>query len=165
MPKDFPVTWQDIHLTAKALAWKVEEKGPFKGVVGITRGGMVPATIVACELNIKMLETLCISSYDFHTHQQIEPTIIKAPDIGDGEGWLIVDDLVDTGRTFEIARKMYPKALYIALYAKPQGKPMTDVFMTEVSQDTWIYLPWDDLSFPPHIHEQIGQYLNSLKDK
>lgn len=166
MPKDFPVTWQDIHLTAKALAWKIEDKGPFKGVIGITRGGMVPATIVACELDIKMLDTLCITSYDFNTHQQTEASILKKPDgVGNGEGWIIVDDLVDTGKTFEVARKIFPKALYVALYAKPQGKPMTDVFVTDVSQDTWIYLPWDDLSFPQHIHDQIGQHLNSLKNE
>jgi len=40
-------------------------------------------------------------------------------------------------------REMLPKAHFACLYAKPQGVPMVDTFVTEVSQDTWIYFPWD----------------------
>ena len=63
--------------------------------------------------------------------------------IGDGTGILIIDDLVDSGRTLEIVRKMYPKAHFATVYAKPKGHPMVDTFITEVSQDTWIFFPWD----------------------
>ena len=34
------------------------------------------------------------------------------------------------------------------------GRPLVDTFITEVSQDTWIYFPWDTgLAFPPPIRE------------
>ena len=56
---------------------------------------------------------------------------------------LIVDDLVDTGATAKAVRAMLPKAHFATVYAKPEGRPMVDTFVTEVSQDTWIYLPWD----------------------
>jgi xanthine phosphoribosyltransferase len=38
---------------------------------------------------------------------------------------------------------MMPKAHFAAIYAKPKGRAMIDTFVTEVSQDTWIYFPWD----------------------
>ena len=72
----------------------------------------------------------------------------------EGKGVLIVDDLVDTGRTAKIVRKILPKAHFATVYAKPMGRPMVDTFVTEVSQDTWIYFPWDTgLAFVPPIRE------------
>ena len=72
--------------------------------------------------------------------------MLKAPDpamMGDGEGVLVVDDLVDSGRTLELVRQMYPKAHFATVYAKPKGQPMVQTYITEVSQDTWIFFPWD----------------------
>ena len=65
------------------------------------------------------------------------------PIAGDGAGWLIVDDLVDTGDTARVVRAMLPRAHFATVYAKPAGRPLVDTFITEVSQDTWILFPWD----------------------
>ena len=155
--KGFHVSWEQIHRDSRALAWRLDKEGPgpegsWRSIVAITRGGMVPAAIVARELNIRHVDTICVKSYDHQS--QAEATLIKAPDpsIGDGEGVLVVDDLVDTGRTLEIVRRLYPKAHFATVYAKPQGRPLVQTFITEVSQDTWIYFPWDmGLSFQPPI--------------
>jgi xanthine phosphoribosyltransferase len=56
---------------------------------------------------------------------------------------LVIDDLVDTGKTARVVRAMLPNAHFATVYAKPAGRPMVDTFVTEVSQDTWIYFPWD----------------------
>lgn len=131
-----------MHRNAKALAWRLLDKGPWTGVIGITRGGLVPACIVARELDIRLVDTLCIASYD-HKNQG-EAKILKGADkAGDGQGWIVVDDLVDTGTTLKIARKLLPKAHFACVYAKPAGTPLVDTFITEVSQDTWIHFPWD----------------------
>jgi xanthine phosphoribosyltransferase len=67
---------------------------------------------------------------------------------------LIVDDLVDTGKTAGIVRDILPRAHFATVYAKPAGRPLVDTFVTEVSQDTWIYLPWDmSLQFTPPIRD------------
>ena len=59
----------------------------------------------------------------------------NAPEAGNGEGWLIVqDDLVDTGETAKALRQMLPKAHFATAYAKPAGRPLVDTFVTEVSQ-------------------------------
>ena len=140
--KNFPVSWDEMHRHSKLLAWRLLEKGPWKGIIGVARGGLVPACVVARELNVRLVETICIASYD-HT-QQGEAKILKPMDsFGDGTGWLVIDDLVDTGNTFKIIRKHLPKAHYAAVYGKPQGIPTVDTFITEVSQDTWIFFPWD----------------------
>jgi xanthine phosphoribosyltransferase len=60
-----------------------------------------------------------------------------------GEGVLVVDDLTDTGKTAAEVRAMLPNAHFACVYAKPKGVPVIDTFITEVSQDTWIYFPWD----------------------
>ena len=140
--KSFPVSWEELHRTSKALAWRLLELGPFNGVVAVTRGGLVPAAIVARELEIRVIETACISSYHGQHRGGIE--VLKSADSADqGKGWLIVDDLVDTGETAKALRLMMPEAHFATVYAKPAGRPLVDTFVTEVSQDTWIFFPWD----------------------
>jgi len=145
--KYYPVSWDELHRNAKALAWKLHELGPWKGLISVTRGGLVPSAIVARELEIRNIETVSVVGYqhaESSDGRKAEVEIIKHPaNVGDGEGWLVVDDLVDTGRTIELLRKLLPKAHFACIYAKPLGKPMIDSFVTEVSQDTWIYFPWD----------------------
>ncbi len=146
--KGFHISWDQIHRDSRALAWRLQGYGPDNGawraVVAITRGGMAPAMIVIRELGIRVVDTISIKSYD---HQaQSETHVLKAPDaelMGDGTGILIVDDLVDSGKTLEVVRRMYPNAHFATVYAKPKGRPQVDTFITEVSQDTWIFFPWD----------------------
>jgi xanthine phosphoribosyltransferase len=139
--RDFPVSWEELHRDARALAWRLLPLTPFKGVVAITRGGLVPAAIVARELDIRLIDTLCIVSYDHKDQGAL--SVFKEAGAGDGAGWLIVDDLVDTGQTARTVRERLPKAHFATIYAKPAGRPLVDTFITEVSQDTWIVFPWD----------------------
>ncbi len=138
--KDFIVSWAELHRDARALAWRLLDRGPWKGVIAITRGGLVPAAIIARELEVRIVDTICINTYDEQQHG--EPEILKGFN-GDGEGFLLIDDLVDTGTTAKIVREAIPKAHFATVYAKPAGKPLVDTFITEVSQDTWIRFPWD----------------------
>ena len=147
--KGFHVSWDQLHRDARALAWRLDGQGPdeagaWRAVVAITRGGMAPAMIIARELDIRLVDTISVKSYNHQT--QSEPRIIKMPDqelVGDGEGVLIIDDLVDTGKTLEVVRKVLPKAHVATVYAKPMGRDQVNSFVTEVSQDTWIFFPWD----------------------
>jgi xanthine phosphoribosyltransferase len=140
----FPVSWDQLHRDARALAWRLLEHDYFQGIIAITRGGLVPAAIIARELDIRLVDTVCVSSYDWQD-QAGEIEILKTVP-GDGKGWLIVDDLVDTGKTAEAVRKMLPESHFATVYAKPAGRPLVDTFITEVSQDTWILFPWDSES-------------------
>jgi len=146
--KGFHISWDQIHRDSRALAWRLDGKGPndgaWKAVIAITRGGMAPAMIIARELDIRTVDTISVKSYDHQ--EQSEAVVLKSPDMalmGDGEGVLVIDDLVDTGKTLKVVREIFPKAHIATVYAKPEGRPMTDSFITEVSQDTWIFFPWD----------------------
>ena len=138
----YAVTWDQLHRDARALAWRLMPLGPFAGIVAVTRGGLIPAAIVARELECRLIETVCVLSYD--EEQRGEPVVAKPPTAAaDGAGWLVVDDLVDTGATARLVRSLLPRAHFAAVYAKPDGRPLAETFVTEVSQDTWILFPWD----------------------
>jgi xanthine phosphoribosyltransferase len=158
--KPFPVSWDQFHRDARALAWRLADSGPFEAIVCITRGGLVPAAIVARELDIRLIETVCIASYGVPGQQGelrlIKDIAKKIVDVagGEGKGVLIVDDLVDTGKTARVVRGLLPRAHFATVYAKPMARPLVDTFITEVSQDTWIFFPWDTgLAFQPPIRE------------
>jgi len=142
-PKKYPVTWDQIHRDAKALAWRLLDQGKWKGIVAVTRGGMIPACIIARELNLRLIETFCVESYHNYKDQGQANILKDTTSIGDGEGWLVIDDLVDTGNTYRLIRDHLPKAHFACVYAKPKGVPTADTFVIEVSQDTWVYFPWD----------------------
>src|ERR1700743_1548982 len=157
--KAFPVSGDQFPRDCRALPWRLNEVGPFHAVVAIPRGGLVPAAIVARELGVRVIDTVCIASYD-HTKQG-DLQVLKgiAPDTaklggGTGKGLLIVDDLVDTGKTGRMVRDLLPDAHFATVYAKPKGRPLVDTYITEVSQDTWIFFPWDTaLSFAPPLRD------------
>jgi xanthine phosphoribosyltransferase len=151
--KGFHISWDQIHRDSRALAWRLDGKGPddgaWRAVVAITRGGMAPAMIVARELDIRTVDTISVVSYHSgggKADQRRDAKVLKSPDaemMGDGTGILVVDDLVDSGKTLELVRKHYPNAHFATVYAKPEGEPQVDTFITGVSQDTWIFFPWD----------------------
>jgi hypoxanthine phosphoribosyltransferase len=141
---DYLISWEELHRDARDLAQRLLDQHqnmlPWLGIIGIARGGLIPAAILARELNIRMMDTLCISSYDHDTQGNLE--VLKSIE-GDGEGFLLVDDLVDTGNTARVAKELLPKADFICLYAKPAGLSLADYFQREFPQDTWLHFPWD----------------------
>ncbi len=97
--------------------------------------------------NIHYIDTLCISSYTLK--EQSEAKIIKTAMTEEAdETWLILDDLVDTGKTAKIVREMFPSSHFATLYAKPLGLQYADTYLTCLSQDTWVCFPWDTTSSP-----------------
>ena len=152
--KTFNVSWAELHRDAKALSWRLAELGSWGRAVAIARGGIIPTAIVARELGVRLIDTVCIASYDHMTQGGIR--VLKEA-AGDGEDTLLVDDLVDTGRTARIVREMLPKAFFATVYAKPEGLPLVDLFLTDVSQDTWIHFPWDtELHYARPVAERLS---------
>lgn len=138
--KKYTVTWDMLQMHGRELAERLLPASQWKGIIAVSRGGLVPAAILARELSIRYVDTVCISSYD-HNHQR-EKLILKQAE-GDGEGFIVVDDLVDTGGTAHSIRDMYPKARFVTIYAKPAGRPLVDDYVVDIAQDTWIEQPWD----------------------
>ena len=158
---DIVISWPELHRDTRTLCHALMEKGPFKGIIAIARGGMIPAALVARELEIRLLDTVCASSYE-EAAQDGEGAQIVRSDVKilkgvdhDGEGYLLIDDLVDTGNTARVIRKLLPKAYFATLYAKPMGREVVDLCVKEFNQDKWIYFPWDiDYTFVPPIKKK-----------
>lgn len=141
------ITWDRLHRDCKALARRLAQAsapGGFAGVVAITRGGLIPAAIVSRELDIRRIDTFSVVSYSWQPQDHAAALKPLAPGMaGNGHGWLLVDDLSDTGQTLRLARELLPKAHVATLYVKPLGRALVDTFVAEVSQDTWVLQPWE----------------------
>ena len=138
------VSWAEVHRDTKHLVRLLMGKGPWEGLVALTRGGLVPAAILAREMEIRVVDTLCISTYDEQLKGAVN--VLKVPERAvavEGEGWLLIDDLVDTGTTARKAREILPKSHFATVYAKPQGLSVVDTFVSDVAQDVWVFFPWD----------------------
>jgi len=141
--KEFFVSWEELHRATRALAVRQLPAEQWKGIIAVSRGGLVPGAIMARELNLRVVDAVSVRSYS-HKEQNSAPVMLK--DVSctdDGEGFLIVDDLVDTGNTLKFLRQQLPKAKFITVYAKPEGKPLVDEYEADVGQETWIHFPWD----------------------
>jgi xanthine phosphoribosyltransferase len=141
------ISWVELHRDARYLSEVLHQKGPWKGIIAVTRGGLVPAALVARELDIRLVDTICVTSYDAQPgggaqQQQGEVQVLKGVS-GEGDGYLLIDDLVDTGKTAQAVRRLLPKAHFACLYAKPAGRPIVDTFVKEFKQTKWIHFPWD----------------------
>ncbi|MGB0670598.1 MAG: xanthine phosphoribosyltransferase [Rhodospirillales bacterium] len=144
MRREQPLSWDDVYRDLQRLGALLEEKGSWEGIIAITRGGLVPAALIARFLDIKLVETLCITSYDDRVQGSL--SIIKTAGMAEqskGKGWLLIDDLVDTGETARKALDMFPEAHFATLYAKPQGLPLVHTHVGNFAQNTWLIFPWE----------------------
>jgi len=131
------VSWVELHRDARYLSELLHAKGTWKGIIAITRG----------ELDIRLVDTICVTSYSSAgagqaAQVQAQVEVLKGV-AGDGEGYLLIDDLVDSGRTAQVVRQLLPRAHFATLYAKPAGRPIVDTCVKEFKQNKWIYFPWD----------------------
>ncbi len=136
------ISWEQLQRDVRGLASGLLEHPSFKGIVAVTRGGLVPAAIIARELGIHLIDTLCVVSYDWQEQSDAGCCILKGVE-GDGEGWLVIDDLVDTGKTAREVRRLLPRAYFACVYAKPAGLAHVDLRARDIPQDTWVLFPWD----------------------
>ena len=155
---DYVVTWAEVHRDTKLLARKLIGTDEWKGIIAVTRGGLVPAAIIAREMDIRNIDTICIATYD---EQYIgDVNMIKVPDLAvaeKGKGWLMIDDLVDTGATIKAARELLPNCHIATVYAKEMGRPSVDTFVHEVPQNYWVFFPWDtDVQYSAPLHSANG---------
>ena len=84
------VSWVELHRDARYLSEMLHAKGSWKGIIAITRGGLIPAALVARELDIRLVDTICVMSYGSSSSGQAEQVqsevkVLKGV-AGDGDG-------------------------------------------------------------------------------
>ncbi len=142
MPNKIYINWEDFHTEVKQLATKIRESGEFDRIVAISRGGLIPAGILAYELDIRNCDVINMSSYDGDVKRQDNAIEIKGLLAGINEKTLIVDDLSDSGRTLDLLHQQYPDAVRVCVYTKPNGQKSCEIYAKKLP-DQWVVFPWD----------------------
>ncbi len=141
-PKEV-ISWDLFEKETLQLVDHLKESGPWKGVVGIARGGLVPTAIIANAMGIRNVKSVAAVSYDDDNKKGAVELLGSVNKVYDGDGWLFVDDLVDTGQTAQLIKKRYPKSKIAVVYAKPKGTPYADFIVRKVEQNCWLEFPWE----------------------
>ncbi|WP_447908223.1 xanthine phosphoribosyltransferase [Haemophilus influenzae] len=150
MSEKYVVTWDMFQMHARRLSERLLPASQWKGIIAVSRGGLFPAAVLARELGLRHIETVCIASYHDHNNQGELQVLHAAQVPNGGEGFIVVDDLVDTGNTARAIRQMYPNAKFVTVFAKPAGAELVDDYVINIPQNTWIEQPWDlGLTFVP----------------
>ena len=152
MSEKYVVTWDMFQMHARRLSERLLPASQWKGIIAVSRGGLFPAAVLARELGLRHIETVCIASYHDHNNQGELQVLHAAQVPNGGEGFIVVDDLVDTGNTARAIRQMYPNAKFVTVFAKPAGAELVDDYVIDIPQNTWIEQPWDlGLTFVPSL--------------
>ena len=150
MSEKYVVTWDMFQMHARKLSERLLPASQWKGIIAVSRGGLFPAAVLARELGLRHIETVCIANYHDHNNQGELQVLHAAQVPNGGEGFIVVDDLVDTGNTARAIRQMYPNAKFVTVFAKPAGAELVDDYVIDIPQNTWIEQPWDlGLTFVP----------------
>lgn len=142
------MTWAIFGEANRALAESVAASGFLPDIVlGISRGGLIPAGGLAYALDCKNLFTISVEFYT-GVNERLDvpvmlPPFLDASDLDDARV-LIVDDVADTGMTLELVhdfcRGHVAEARTAVLYRKPQSIIDPDYAWSKT--DRWITFPW-----------------------
>jgi xanthine phosphoribosyltransferase len=137
-----------LSLVANLKQEAAARGSPWRAVVGVVRGGVFPAQRVAEALGIAYRE-IRVSYYQGMV-RGAEPVVLQSlSDEPDGEGLLVVDDVIDSGGTTLRVGGMWPRCDLAAVYTKPEGRAAlasgwrAAAFHGRQMDDNWIVFPWD----------------------
>ena len=136
------IKWDDFHQDVKNLCKKIQANKKIDKIVAISRGGLLPAGVIAYEMNIRNCHSINIATYVGNEHIKLE-TLDNLEDVGEvNKNTLVIDDLSDSGQTFRLLRKVYPTACFATIYAKEKSISEVDLY-SRILPDEWIVFPWD----------------------
>ncbi len=136
------ISWNEFHDDVKTLCEKIKKSGEYNKIVAISRGGLLPAGIIAYELDIRNIAVINIATYVGAQHLKLDE-VDKPEFVGKvDDKTLIVDDLSDSGQTFRVMRRQFPNGKFVTVYAKPKGVDEVDISAKEIP-DRWVVFPWD----------------------
>ncbi len=134
------VDWAEIEKLSLALGAALLQKGlPCRRLVAVSRGGLIPATLIAHILHVDIVDTICVKSYFGGLRKQAR--LLKTTKTGGGKHTIVVDDIVDSGETIKLIKKKLPHAHYAVLFSKIDG--VADTVVKQVPPDVWIKLAYE----------------------
>ena len=134
------ISYDEIVEECKKLAERIKNNN-FNKIIAITRGGMVPACLLAQFLDIRTIDSIALVSYG-NDDKQTELKCLLAPNIDVDEQTLFVDDLYDSGNTYKYIKQQYPQAKCAVVYTK-YTDAVLDFSATLKAKDKWLVFPWE----------------------
>ncbi len=140
------ITWEEIQHWSDILAEKIAadcanlEQAT---LVAVSRGGLIPAQLIAYKLNIRDVRVMKLISYtDQGTREDIKD--ISTDRLFDGSDVYFIDDLADSGATVDYIRKKFPSARICTLLMKTCCQKEPDICArTGINAANWLVFPWD----------------------
>jgi len=150
-------SWGYIEKACKSIAFDLYESD-ISRIIGLSRGGLIPATIIANSLGVREVYSIGLASYEL-THNGVEaprddirvyqrlPS--NCPKLNKREKVLIVDDISDKGHTFEhvinnLTKQYQSTFMTASIFIKPSTSYLPDMFYSEVPDEQWVVFPWED---------------------
>jgi len=148
------IDWNQIYRDIDNLSMLVALKKKPDAIVAIGRGGLIPATILSYNLNIKVIQNFQIESYEGETNTGVHK-LWQSPEFHfveafSGKNILVVDDLADSGNTLRLVKRFFEykniNLLFATLYTKKGTAFTPDVSLREYSTEEWIVFPWEEMN-------------------
>ena len=139
-------SFDEIDMLARTISKRSKQLGGFTHVVGIARGGLVPATIISYELGLP-LAVVQVSSYEGKERKGIIGNCSELFDLPKNSKLLIVDDICDTGETISWIEKQLAlnelKYEVACIFTKVEHKNKIKFYGSIVPDDKWVVFPWE----------------------
>jgi len=144
------VSWANIEQACEFLAKKLKNL-PLKTIIGVSRGGAIPAVMLSHTLKVPNIFYVQAKTYTEEnkasfvgTSLVIDKYMLEDIDFYNSPHTLIVDDIYDTGATYNALYKFFPYALYSVIATKDvEACKRHDIFYAGIFANTWVNFPWE----------------------
>ena len=134
------LSYHDIHTDCIELAKKIKKRYKPEKLILISRGGLIPGSIIANYLGIQDVDVIALKTYADRKRSK-EIKVYKR--IKSEKKLVVIDDLVDSGETAKIVKEMMPNSKFVVLYAKTSGKKQADLHLYDFKDSDWLVFPWE----------------------
>ena len=134
------LSYHNIHTDCIELAKKIKKKYKPEKLILISRGGLIPGSIIANYLGIQDVDVIALKTYADRKRSK-EIKVYKR--IKSEKKLVVIDDLVDSGETAKIVKEMMPNSKFVVLYAKTSGKKQADLHLYDFKDSDWLVFPWE----------------------
>lgn len=141
--------WSKVDEAIWTLADYVEKDFRIDLIVGIARGGLIPAVRMSHIMDNILMRVMDVKFYtDIEKHTELPEITVPLTEPVEGKNVLIVDDVADTGKTLKVVKedieKRGARSVRIAVIAKkPQSIIDPDYYIFQT--DRWIIFPWEKM--------------------
>jgi hypoxanthine phosphoribosyltransferase len=140
------IKWRTISSLCNKIVKKLKDKYPnivdFE-IIGLSRGGLIPAVIISNLLNIRKVYSIGMKSYTGEEKDHLE--LYQIPEVSKMDKILLIDDISDSGESFKNTKEMLEGKTVVtaSLTIKHKTSFKPDVYGKAVKDNIWVVFPWE----------------------